>query len=449
MTSPLKWILKTAFVAWTGTLIHCSSVPKHKYAADTDVSSEMSKIDEQLKMATQEQFNVFAPANYRRAHEALSDAQKAQAKKKDRKNVLEKLGEARAATDLTFQRGEAVKKDLSDVALARDASIKAGALFLSRGELADTDAALKDETEILEDSPGKSLRQKERAQLQSAYLALEMLTIKKDKLGVARSFIDNAKEAGASKYAPQTLAKAEEKYVSAEKVLEASRSDENAYATPILEATNQARELLKITLTAKNAKKMTPEQVAMEINAQEKAIQRSLGETRNLRETAIEQGAALRAISQENAILSTDVNLSEKIKEIEGRFSKSEAEVYRQGDNVVVRLKSLQFPASRAELPSSSLKTLAKVNSVIEEIGPAQVVVEGHTDSVGGKQANEVLSQKRAQAVSDYLISKESVEPNQVSAIGVGDEKPISSNKTKLGRAQNRRVDVIIKTRTL
>lgn len=438
-----------ALMALAVPLVHCSSAPKHKYAADTDIPTEISKIDEQLKMATQEQFNVFAPRNYRRAHEALSDAQKAQAKKKDRKNVLEKLGEARAATDLVFQRGEAVKKDLSDVALARDASIKAGALFLSRDELADVDAALKDETEILEEDADKTLRQKDRAELQSAYLNLELRTIKKDKLGVARNFIDSAKEADAKKFAPQSLAKAEEKYVSAEKVLEASRHDENAYAAPVLEATNQARELLKITLTARNAKKMTPEQIAMEISAQEKAIQKSLGETRNLRETASEQGAALRALSEENAILATDVNLSEKIKEIEGRFSKSEADVYRQGDSVVVRLKSLQFPSSRAELPSSSLSTLAKVNDVIEDLGPAQVVVEGHTDSIGGKQANEALSQKRAQAVSDYLISKESLEPSQVSTVGVGDEKPISSNKTKRGRAQNRRVDVIIKTRTL
>jgi OOP family OmpA-OmpF porin len=72
-----------------------------------------------------------------------------------------------------------------------------------------------------------------------------------------------------------------------------------------------------------------------------------------------------------------------------------------------------------------------------------KVVVEGHTDSVGGAKLNQKLSASRAAAVRDYLVGK-GVEAERLEAKGFGEEGPVASNKTAAGRGKNRRVDFVI-----
>ena len=74
------------------------------------------------------------------------------------------------------------------------------------------------------------------------------------------------------------------------------------------------------------------------------------------------------------------------------------------------------------------------------------VVIEGHTDSRGAASYNKNLSQKRADAVAAYLVSQFKIELNRVSAEGKGEVSPITTNDTKEGRAENRRVQAEIKT---
>jgi outer membrane protein OmpA-like peptidoglycan-associated protein len=86
---------------------------------------------------------------------------------------------------------------------------------------------------------------------------------------------------------------------------------------------------------------------------------------------------------------------------------------------------------------------LGKVEKVLDTFGPSQVLVEGHTDSVGGKAINKVVSEKRAAAVKEYLSSKVG-DPSKIQAVGYDYQKPLATNKTTEGRAQNRRVDIVI-----
>ncbi len=71
-------------------------------------------------------------------------------------------------------------------------------------------------------------------------------------------------------------------------------------------------------------------------------------------------------------------------------------------------------------------------------------MIEGHTDSTGSKELNERLSQERAESIEKYLVANSLIPDEKISAKGLGDSKPISTNKTPEGRSQNRRVDVII-----
>ena len=86
-------------------------------------------------------------------------------------------------------------------------------------------------------------------------------------------------------------------------------------------------------------------------------------------------------------------------------------------------------------------KTLDTVASIVKKYPRFLVTVEGHTDNVGSKKANKSLSQKRAEAVVEWLIKNGGVEKKQLKAKGYGDAKPIANNKTEEGRAKNRRVD--------
>ena len=72
------------------------------------------------------------------------------------------------------------------------------------------------------------------------------------------------------------------------------------------------------------------------------------------------------------------------------------------------------------------------------------MVVEGHTDSTGSAEVNDRISQERADAVLSYLVNNRTIEADRVLAVGKGFSEPLASDRTKEGRAQNRRIDVVI-----
>jgi outer membrane protein OmpA-like peptidoglycan-associated protein len=74
------------------------------------------------------------------------------------------------------------------------------------------------------------------------------------------------------------------------------------------------------------------------------------------------------------------------------------------------------------------------------------VIVEGHTDAVGTKEANEKLSQRRADIVKDYFVKNDAISEDQISSVGKSFDEPITTNKTKEGRSKNRRIDLVIVT---
>lgn len=116
----------------------------------------------------------------------------------------------------------------------------------------------------------------------------------------------------------------------------------------------------------------------------------------------------------------------------------------KQGDALLIRLKGLEFPTAQATLKGSNFSLLGKVQNVIHSFGNSSITVEGHTDSVGGVDSNLKLSTQRAEAVKDYLSTNLGDAQASIKAVGYGYQKPLASNKTASGRAQNRRVDIVI-----
>lgn len=104
-------------------------------------------------------------------------------------------------------------------------------------------------------------------------------------------------------------------------------------------------------------------------------------------------------------------------------------------------LQGIQFETGKAVIKKQSNGILDAVVKMMKENPNYKLIIEGHTDDVGDDQANMTLSQNRAEAVAKYLISN-GVDPLKVSATGYGETKPVDTNKTKAGKARNRRVEL-------
>ena len=89
--------------------------------------------------------------------------------------------------------------------------------------------------------------------------------------------------------------------------------------------------------------------------------------------------------------------------------------------------------------------TLTKIANQLKGDSSLRVSVEGHTDNVGSEDKNLTLSEKRAQAVRDFLANA-GVPADHITAAGKGEGEPVATNKTAAGRQQNRRVELVITT---
>ena len=151
--------------------------------------------------------------------------------------------------------------------------------------------------------------------------------------------------------------------------------------------------------------------------------------------------AEQRAIEQK---LAAEREFNKKYLEVQAFFRTNEAEVYKQRNQLVIRLKAMQFPVGTAIISPENYALLSKVQRAILIFEKPSVVVEGHTDSTGGDELNQVLSKERAEAVSAYLIANNTIRPDKIYSKGYGPTRPLSSNTTPEGRAINRRIDVVI-----
>ena len=103
--------------------------------------------------------------------------------------------------------------------------------------------------------------------------------------------------------------------------------------------------------------------------------------------------------------------------------------------------RTINFNTGRSTFKQDAYPTLQAIAAILKDYPKANFRIEGHTDSVGSKTTNQRLSEKRANAVMDYLVNN-GIAAARLTAQGYGEDNPIDSNKTRAGRANNRRVEV-------
>lgn len=130
--------------------------------------------------------------------------------------------------------------------------------------------------------------------------------------------------------------------------------------------------------------------------------------------------------------------------ELRKKMADTGVDVVRQGDNIVLSVPgNVTFASGSAELAPDFYSVLDTIAKTLNEYTQTMVEVAGHTDSVGDPQANQVLSERRAANVASYLEGR-GVLQQRILIVGAGATRPIASNDTEAGRAENRRVEITI-----
>jgi outer membrane protein OmpA-like peptidoglycan-associated protein len=110
---------------------------------------------------------------------------------------------------------------------------------------------------------------------------------------------------------------------------------------------------------------------------------------------------------------------------------------------LVLTLDGVLFATGQAEIKPLAWPSLQNLVNFLKENPERQADIEGHTDNVGKEEANRILSQRRAEAVRDFIINH-GITVERITARGLGEKYPVVSNNTEAGRKQNRRVEIII-----
>jgi OOP family OmpA-OmpF porin len=104
----------------------------------------------------------------------------------------------------------------------------------------------------------------------------------------------------------------------------------------------------------------------------------------------------------------------------------------------------IRFESGKADISQDSLGLLDRLTETALRCPTANIEIAGHTDSDGDQTANQTLSEKRAQAVADYLL-RAGLPANRFTPVGYGSTQPVAGNDTEEGKAQNRRIDFVVK----
>jgi outer membrane protein OmpA-like peptidoglycan-associated protein len=136
--------------------------------------------------------------------------------------------------------------------------------------------------------------------------------------------------------------------------------------------------------------------------------------------------------------------MDQQENKLRARLQNSGVSVTRNGDNIILNMPgNVTFATDSSNISPNFYDVLSSVALVINEYEKTYVDITGHTDSTGADSYNMQLSVARANSVSSYLKSQ-AVLPQRIFTQGMGESQPIASNDTTAGRAQNRRVEIIL-----
>lgn len=452
----------------------------------------VQQLGEALKNAKEDQIDILAPGWFEKAQKSYLKARNKLDKGDEISEILIDVSYGRAELTRAEEMARLSRATLHEVIQSREDARAAGAEGLG-GEYTSTEKEFLEMTGAIENG-NIDWAQRNRDKMEKAYRQLEIQAIKKQNLEEAGVLIREAEKNGAKKVVPKTLAFARETLREADAYISEHKSDKENVEKRGRDAFFEARRLLNMLKQSRKFQEMAPEEISLwtekifyritrklsapdrrdePFDAQVDKIIDAIGALQNdyqvitnrmaNQQTEMEtmQDRIILLEKRERKLQNDEERLVREEKEarerleaerrfqqiylgIQNEFDPTEAEVYKQGDRLIIRLKAMQFPVGKNIIMPRNYPLLRKVQKAIQAFDEPNVLIEGHTDSTGLRALNDELSMRRAQAVREYLLANGVLPRAKIIAEGFGSRKPLASNETEEGRAINRRIDVVI-----
>ncbi|NOY62416.1 MAG: OmpA family protein [Gammaproteobacteria bacterium] len=466
----------------------CATPPKLSDEETVAQQDKIAQLERRIKEARSQGVNYLAPESYKSALQSLDDASKSASD-----NKFDKADAATSAGLAALDKAEhdaATSRDLlAEILAMRERAIRASARQLFEKNTAALEKELSELANLIEKNQLEKAKRM-RPELISAYADLELAALKETTIDAARASINSAKEEDAETQAPKTLKLAEEELALSLSILDADRTQTDKANRHAKRAKWHAERSRNLTEVSKDfdRRDYTMEDVLLWHQQQLSDIYQPLGSelpfnqpasntvttmrstyTKLLKERAeinslsAQTEAKLHAqtaLNQEEVDrLKQEFELTAKKREAQKRkekeeqqrfesvqslFTQNEANVYRQRQNVLVSAHGFRFPSGGSEIEADNFAMLNKIVRAINTFPNSAIEVSGHTDSTGQDNTNKWLSQERAEKVVKFLIEIGGFAPSRLTALGYGEARPVASNKTRGGRAANRRVEILI-----
>jgi OOP family OmpA-OmpF porin len=457
------------------TMSGCSSVHFNRSQV-LERGNNIASLKNGLDRAMANQVDILAPNSYQKAAQFYKDALKSAEKSKNPNAgndiALKGLHALDEANKLANNARGVFVDSLATMKSAEDA----GATTLYTAEFNKLEKELKSAAKKLEEGDTK-LAMEQNSGLAKEFAALELKTLKVGISEQADQALDEATKAGAKKLAPITLANAKNELDIAKKIIQVEKGNLPKAQFHATRAKYQAMRAKYIAELVSNFKseKLTKEQIVLWYQDQLRQIHAAMpdelsfdkpnrkvveefeqdlsAQLNNLKESDTRAIAAEKKIAKLSGMLEAkpgntlmeQATRLENFREASQLFDKKEAVVLKKNHTIIIRAYGFYFPSGKSELLPRNFSLLNKIVQAILKFPKSRIEVVGHTDSTGTKSKNLKLSEERAKNIASFLTDLAGIPPSRVSYEGVGDEEPIANNQSEEGRAQNRRIEILIK----
>jgi len=459
------------------------------YAQDELRKTFFKEADAAKAAAESANAELLSPRNFERGMKEYRDAETALQRGRNIEIVRSNAADATQYLKTAADKARLASTALAQVMKSRQDAANAKAPELSTEIWQEAQRKFADAIRLLERGDLKNSKRYD-IEATSLYRDAELVAIKAQYLTETRRLLADADRARVGRYAPITLDKAKQLLADAERELSENRYDTDLPRNLAQQANYEAKHAIYLSEVVRKVrdKKLTAEQLVLQweqpmqaiagvadavpnmetgpdrltaelvafFEAQRNELQ-SLQQEKAENETRIadmeEELSALDerlggATAERAALvqrLEAQARVKQQFAQIEKMFSNEEAYVFREGNNVIMRLVGLSFDSGSSQLKSTNFDLLAKVEKAIDVFPRSELIIEGHTDSHGGDDFNQTLSQARAESVHQYMINAMRIPTYRLIATGFGETRPVASNETAAGRARNRRIDIVIK----
>ena len=458
------------------------------FSQDNQLTNCLNSVNGVLNFAREENASTYAPRNYQRGMEILQDAKARELKKDKIGNICKKTLQAENYFSDSIESAKMAQMILSTSIISRQ-----NAANVNAEKLADviwSKAERSFDEAIRNNERGNSDRSKAlNEETTILYEMAELVAIKNLYLNSTRALIANAEELIASRYVSITLEKAKNLLRKAENLLDQNRYETEVPLDIVKQANYEAKHAIYLSTLAKDIrdKEMTVEGLILNwekmltqiANAAdivpvmvdgyselEKQLTTYILDLQHSNQALIQDQKdnliqladmeeEIRALdrrlggatAEKEALiqrLEAQARIKEQFEKVEKMFNSKEARVFRENSNVILRLITLTFESGKSNLLAESFDLLEKVEKAIDVYPESELIIEGHTDSLGDDDFNQKLSQDRAESVLKYMVNAMRIPSYRLIATGYGETNPIANNETESGRSKNRRIDIII-----